>query len=134
MLLAEKVIVPAEYLDFADVLFENSANIFPEQTRVNEYAMKLEKSKQPSYEPIYSLKLIELETFKIYIKTNLVNSFIKALKLLANALILFVCKPDGSFCLCINYRGLNNLKIKNRYALPLIGNSLHWLGWVKQSI
>nr|GFA64329.1 putative reverse transcriptase domain-containing protein [Tanacetum cinerariifolium] len=34
--------------------------------------------------------------------------------------VLFVKKKDGSFCMCINYRELNKLTIKNRYPLPRI--------------
>ncbi|GJY07403.1 putative reverse transcriptase domain-containing protein [Tanacetum coccineum] len=34
--------------------------------------------------------------------------------------ILFVKKKDGSFRMCINYRELNKLTIKNRYPLPKI--------------
>ena len=43
---------------------------------MNMYAINLKKSKKLSYKLIYSLKPIELETFKTYIRTNLNNSFI----------------------------------------------------------
>ncbi|GKD02012.1 putative reverse transcriptase domain-containing protein [Tanacetum coccineum] len=36
------------------------------------------------------------------------------------ALVLFVKKKDGSFCMCIDYRKLNKLTVKNRYPLPRI--------------
>ncbi|GJU28960.1 hypothetical protein Tco_1172549 [Tanacetum coccineum] len=36
------------------------------------------------------------------------------------ALILFVKKKDGSFRMCIYYRELNKLTVKNRYPLPRI--------------
>ncbi|GKF62903.1 hypothetical protein Tco_0182957, partial [Tanacetum coccineum] len=36
------------------------------------------------------------------------------------ALVLFVKKKDGSFRMCINYRELNKLTVKNRYPLPRI--------------
>ena len=75
---------------------------------------------------------MELETLKTYIKTNLANGFIQPSNSPAGAPILFVCKPDGSLRLCVDYRGLNNLTIKNRYPLPLIGESLNWLGQVKR--
>ena len=63
-LLGEKVIIPAKYSDFADVFSEESANIFPEQTGVNDHAIEMEKGKQPPYGPIYSLEPVELKTFK----------------------------------------------------------------------
>ena len=68
--------MPTEYLDFADVFLEKSANVLPERTGANEHAIKLEKGKQPPYGPIYSLGPVELETLKTYIKTNLTNGVI----------------------------------------------------------
>ena len=124
--------MPVEYLDFADIFLKKSANIVSKRTRVNEHAIKLEKGKQPSYKPIYSLEPVELETFKTYIETNLANSFIQALTSPAGAPILFVHKPNSSLYLCVNYQGLNNLTIKNWYPLPLIDKSLDWLGQAKQ--
>ena len=131
LLLAVEVIMPTEYLNFADVFLEKSANVLPKRTGANEHAIELEKGQQPPDGPIYSLGPVELEILKTYIKTNLLNGFIRALKLPAGALILFVRKPNGSFCLYVNYRGLNNLTIKNRYPLPLIGKFLDQLGWAK---
>ena len=103
MLLAVKIIVPAEYSDFVNVFLEKSANVLSEQTGVNEQSIKLEKSKQPPYRLIYNLKPVELGILKTYIKTNLANNFIRASKLPVNPLILFVYKPNSSLYLCINY-------------------------------
>jgi len=36
------------------------------------------------------------------------------------ALVLFVKKKDGIFCMCIDYRELNKVTIWNRYLLPKI--------------
>ena len=79
---------------------------------------------KPLYRLIYSLRLVEFKILKTYIKTNLANGFIKASKLPADTPILFVCKPNSSFRLCVNHQGLNNLIIKNRSLLPLICESL----------
>ena len=104
---------------------------FPEQTKANEHIIKLEKGKQPPYRPIYSLEPVVFETFKTYIKTNLANSFIRTSKSPACTPILFVCTSNGSFRFCVNYWGLNNLKIKNWYLLPLIKESFNWLNQAK---
>ena len=124
LLLAKEVTVPTEYSDFADVFLKKSANVFSERTGANEHAIELKKGKQLLYGPIYSPGPVELETFKIYIETNLANGFIRISKLSAGASILFVCKPDDSFCLYVNYQGLNNLTINNWYQLALIDKSL----------
>ena len=91
---------------------ENAAEL-SENTRMNEHAIELEEGKQLPFGPIYSLGLVELETLKTYIKTNLVNDFIQPFKSPAGAPILFNQKSDGSFRFCMDYWGLNNITIKN---------------------
>ena len=124
--------VPAEYSDFADVIFPDLATELPEHTEINTHAIDLEEGKQPPYGPIYSLRPVELETLKTYIETNLANGFIRPSKSPAGAPILFDKKPDGSFRLCVDYQGLNNITIKNWYLLPLVGESLDHLGRAKR--
>ncbi|GJT04652.1 putative reverse transcriptase domain-containing protein [Tanacetum coccineum] len=36
--------------------------------------------------------------------------------------VLFVKKKDKTFCMCIDYRDLNKLTVKNRYPLPRIND------------
>ena len=36
--------------------------------------------------------------------------------------MFFVKKKDGSLCLCIDYKQLNKVTIKNRYPLPRIND------------
>ena len=74
-----------------------------ENTGINEHAIKLEKSKQPPFGPIYSLGLVELETLKTYIETNLANGFIRSSKSPTEAPILFDMKPNKSLRLCVDY-------------------------------
>lgn len=50
----------------------------------------MKKDKQLLYGPIDNLRSIALKTYQIYIKTNLVNSFIKLLKLPAGNFVFFV--------------------------------------------
>ena len=77
LILSKKVIVLAK--DFADSFSEESANVLPEQTKVNKHTIQLKVGKQQPYGPIFSLGLVEFETLKIYIKSNLANGFIRAL-------------------------------------------------------
>ena len=45
--------------------------------------------------------------------------------------VLFQKKKDGTFRLCIDFRGLNQCTIKNKYPLPRIGKLLDRLGKAK---
>ena len=132
--LIKKVKIPDKYLDFTNVFSEEKVLVLPEHTKFNEHAINLEDGKQPPYGPIYSLGPVELETLKTYIKTHLKTRFIQPSKSPIGAPIFFDKKPKGSFRLCIDYWGLNNLMIKNRYPLPLIGESLDRPGQAKRFI
>ena len=105
--------VPAEYSNYSDVFSAENAAELPENTGMNKHAIELEEGKQPPFSPIYSLGSVELETLKTYIETNLANGFIQLSKSPAGAPILFDRKPDGSLRLCVDYRGLYNITIKN---------------------
>ena len=102
-----------EYFDYNNVFSAKNAAELPENTRINEHAIELEKGKQPPFEPIYNLGPVELETLKTYIEINLANGFIWPSKSPAGALIFFDRKQDGSLRLCEDYWGLNNIIIKN---------------------
>ena len=123
----------AEYLDFADVFSLDLVSELPKYTKINNYAIELVKNCQQSpYGPIYNLGPVELETLKAYIEINLANDFIRLFKLSADAPILFDRKSDAFLWLCVNYQGLNNLIIKNRYPLPLIRGLLDRLRRVRR--
>jgi len=49
----------------------------------------------------------------------------------AGAPILFVKKKDGSLRLCVDYRGLNRITVKNCHPLPFITESLEQLAQAK---
>ena len=57
----------------------------------------------------YWMALAELKELKAHLK---ISSW--------GAPILFVKKKDGSFWLCIDYRQLNKVIIRNKYPLPKI--------------
>ncbi len=102
-----------------------------ENTGMNKHTIKLIEEKQPFHGPIYTLCLVKLETLKAYIETYLKSGFIWSSKLSVGALILFDKKPDQSLFLCVNYRGLNNLTIKNWHLLLLIDKILNRQDWAK---
>ena len=119
--------VPVEYSNYSNVFSAENVAELSENTGMNQHAIKLKKGKQPPFGLIYSLGLVELEMLKTYIETNLANSFIRPSKFSVNAPVLFDWKPDENLRLCVNYRGLNNITIKNQYLLSLIDELLDQL-------
>ena len=121
-----------KYINFADIFTLNLVSKLLEHTEINDHTIELVDDRQLPYGSIYSLGLVELETLKAYIETNLANGFIKSSKFPAGTSILFNRKSDGSLQLCVDYQGLNNLTIKNQYPLLLIGKLLDRLRRAKR--
>ena len=98
-LIADKapITIPVEYSDFKDVFSKESVEVLLEHTEINTLAIDLEEGKQPPYGLIYSLRPVELETLKTYIKTNLANGFIYPLKSPASASICLTRSPMEAF-------------------------------------
>ena len=128
----KEVKISDECLDFIDVFLEGKTLILLEQTVFNQHAIELEKSKQPSYAPIYNLGAFEVEILKTYIETYLKIGFLWPFKSPTNIPILFDKNLDGNCCFCINYWALNDLTIKNWYPLLFIGKSLDNLRQAKR--
>jgi len=75
---------------------------------------------------IYSLSITEQEVLKKFINKNLNIRFIYLMSFLYKISILFVKKKDSSFCLCVNFQGLNHIIWKYKYLLSLISNFLNF--------
>ncbi|GJT05309.1 putative reverse transcriptase domain-containing protein [Tanacetum coccineum] len=78
----------------------------------------------PGAEPIskapYRMAPIELKELKDQLQELLERGFIRPSVSPWGAPVLFVKKKDGSMRLCIDYRELNKITIRNRYPLPRI--------------
>ena len=114
-LIAEEALIKisTEYSDFADVFSPDLASKLLGHTGINDHTIELVDGQLLPYVSIYSLGPVELKTLKAYIETNLANGFIRPLTSPVSTPILLDQKSDGSLQLYVDYRGLNNLTIKN---------------------
>jgi hypothetical protein len=69
--------------------------------------------------------------FREYLETSLEQGWIRSSTSLVGAPIHFIKKKDGSLRLCVDYRGLNAMTMKDLTPLPLIGEALDWLANAK---
>ena len=70
---------------------------------------------------MYPLSELELKALREFLDSALKSGKISPSRSSAGVLILFVPKPEGrSLRLCVDYRGLNKITIRNRYPLSLI--------------
>ncbi|SDA02660.1 BZ3500_MvSof-1268-A1-R1_Chr7-2g09543 [Microbotryum saponariae] len=115
--------LPSEYHHLLQAFSKAQADTLPPH-RPFDLAIEIEDGKQPPFGPLYPLSEKELQALSTWIDENLSKGFIRPSTSPAGAPILFVCKKDGSLRLCVDYRGLNAVTLKNRYPLPLIPEAL----------
>jgi len=122
--LNQKIIgIPPIYKNYAEVFNERNCDILPPH-REYDCEIRLKDNSNLFYGPIYPLTEVERDELKKYIKENLEKGFIRKSTSPAGAPILFVKKKDGSLRLCVDYRKLNEMTIRNSYPLPLISELL----------
>jgi hypothetical protein len=92
------------------------------------------KNKMSSFESIYNLFIIELKIFKKYLDEFLIKEFIVSSFSSTKVSILFVKKSEDDLKLCVNYKKLNAITIKNRYSIFLMNQLLNRLNDVKKFI
>ncbi|KAL0544942.1 hypothetical protein IC582_020072 [Cucumis melo] len=81
---------------------------------------ELEPDTAPISRASYRMALTELKELKVQLQELLDKGFIRPSLSPWGAPVLFVKKKDGSMRLCIDYRELNKVTVKNRYLLPRI--------------
>ncbi|MDV3190830.1 MAG: hypothetical protein Q8838_02920, partial [Candidatus Phytoplasma australasiaticum] len=83
-----------------------------------EFAIDLLPDTQPISIPPYRIAPEELKELKEQLKDLFEKVFFQPSTSPWGAPILFVRKKDGSLRMCIDYRQLNKVTIKNKYPLP----------------
>ncbi|KAJ9541920.1 hypothetical protein OSB04_028426 [Centaurea solstitialis] len=100
--------------------------VFPEELpglpppRQVEFHIDLVPGAGPIAKSPYRLAPSEMQELSNQLQELLDKGFIRPSSSPWGAPVLFVKKKDGSFRMCIDYRELNKITIKNRYPLPRI--------------
>ncbi|GJY63661.1 putative reverse transcriptase domain-containing protein [Tanacetum coccineum] len=100
--------------------------VFPEDfpglplTRQVEFHIDLVPGAAPVARAPYQLAPFEMKELSKQLQELFDKGFIRLSSSSWGAPVLLVKKKDGSFRICINYRELNKLTVKNRYPLPRI--------------
>ncbi|GJS94808.1 putative reverse transcriptase domain-containing protein [Tanacetum coccineum] len=89
-------------------------------TRQVEFQIDLVPGAAPVARAPYRLAPSEMKELSEQLKELSDKGFIRPSSSPWGAPVLFVKKKDGSFRMCIDYRELNKLTVKNRYPLPRI--------------
>uniref|UniRef100_A0A8D3DWB3 CCHC-type domain-containing protein n=1 Tax=Scophthalmus maximus TaxID=52904 RepID=A0A8D3DWB3_SCOMX len=114
----EVVGVPSMYHDFREVFSKARALALP-PNRPYDCAINLLPGTSPPRGRLFSLSAPERGAMDTYINDSLAAGIIRPSSSPAGAGFFFVGKKDKTLRPCIDYRGLNDITIKNRYPLPL---------------
>jgi hypothetical protein len=107
-------------------VFNEFPDVFPEELlgmppdRDIEFMIELKPSTIPIYKTPYRMATPELAELKEHIKKLLEKGFIHSSSSPWGAPVIFVPKKDGTQRLCVDYRALNEVTVKNKYPLPRI--------------
>nr|GFB44364.1 putative reverse transcriptase domain, aspartic peptidase domain protein [Tanacetum cinerariifolium] len=100
--------------------------VFPDEllgipsVREVQFSIELIPGAEPISKAPYRMAPIELKELKDQLQELLERGFIRPSVSPWGAPVLFVRKKDGSMRLCVDYRELNKITIRNRYPLPRI--------------
>jgi len=111
---------------FKDVFPNELPNKLPPKRQIEHRIDLIEGAKLPPSN-IYRMSEHELKELKKQIDDLLSRGFIKPSLSPYGSPCLFVRKKDGTMRLCIDYRKLNAITIKNDFGLPVLTNNLSQL-------
>jgi hypothetical protein len=104
--------------EFLDVFPEELPGIPPDRDIV--FVIELKPDTTPIYKTPYRMATPELAELKEHVKELLEKGFIHPSSSPWGAPVIFVPKKDDTQRLCMDYRVLNEITVKNKYPLPRI--------------
>ena len=104
---------------YADVFPSDLPAGLPPQRDVD-HRIELEPGAVPPSRPTYRLSPAELDELRKQLADLETHGFIQPSKSPFGAPVLFVKKKGGELRMCIDYRALNKITIKNKYPLPRV--------------
>jgi hypothetical protein len=110
-----------QYIDFAKMFNEKITNILFKHDFQN-FAIDTQNINS-SFESFYNLLEKEFKTLRKYFDKHLQNEFITFSKSTCAALIFFIKKKKNDLRLCVDYRELNAIIVKNRYSFSFINET-----------
>ncbi|KAE8705397.1 cytochrome P450 78A7-like [Hibiscus syriacus] len=112
---------------FKDVMPAELPKKLPPKREVD-HKIELVPNVEPPARAPYRMAPPELEEMRRQLKDLLDAGYIRPSKSPYGALVLFQKKHDDSLRMCIDYRALNKLTVKNKYPIPLIPDLFDQLG------
>ena len=104
--------------EFSDVFLEDIIGLPPK--RELDFTTELVPGVVPNSKAPYRMNILEINELKLQLQEMIDKNYIQPSVSPWGAPVLFVKKKDNTLRLCIDYRQLNKMTIKNRYPFPRI--------------
>lgn len=115
--------------EYKDVLRDLPAGLPPERPTV--HTIPLVEGARPVHARGYRMSPEEKRIVQEYVDKLVENGWVVPSTSPWSAPILLIPKPDGTMRVCVDYRGLNDVTIKNRASLPRIDDLIDSLAGAK---
>ena len=109
--------------EIIEIFFKTLSNSLNTHDQI-EHAIDLQSNKKSRFESIYNMSHDELTAIRDYFENALTKKWIRFFNAFVETFVLFVKKSNDSLRLCVNYRKLNEIIIKNNYSLSLLSETL----------
>ena len=103
--------------EFIDVFPQDLPSGLPPERQV-QHSIDVVQNSKPVSKPPYRLSATKASEVERQLADYLGRGFIRPSSSPWASPILLVKKKDGSMRMCVDYRGLNSLTVKNKYPLP----------------
>ena len=114
---------------YVDVFPDELPGLSPQ--RVVDFGIELHPGTSPISMTLHRMAPVELQELRVQLQELLDKGFIRPSTSPWGAPVLFTKKKDKTLRLCIDYRQLNRVKIKNRHQLPRIDDLFDHLRGVR---
>jgi hypothetical protein len=104
--------------EFLDIFLEELPGMPPD--RKIEFVIELVPGTAPIFKRPYRMAANQLAELKEQLQELLDKGYIRPSASPWGAPVIFVPKKDGTQRMCVDYRSLNEVTIKNKYPLPRI--------------
>ena len=125
--------ISTQLQNLEEAFFEILSNSLNTHDQMKHF-IDLIESKMSRVDLIYNMSQNELAAIREYLASALKKNWIRSFNSLAETSMLFIKKTNDSLRLCVNYRDLNEIIIKNKYSFSLFFETLNRFAHVKRFI
>ncbi|MCO5586288.1 hypothetical protein L7F22_040227 [Adiantum nelumboides] len=105
---------------FQDVFIDDIPGELPPKRGDDDHMIELIPRSSPRNKPLYRVSQVQQEEIMRQVNELVEKEMVRPSSSLFCSLVLLVQKKDGTYRMCVDYRALNRITIKNRFPVPRV--------------